>query len=69
MIYRAYYRVNNHGYIFGSTPQYYDVHNNLIYQGNLIDVDFNMSGGSRYIQDSEQEQIKDKLFKAFGWNY
>ncbi|MCI1749963.1 MAG: hypothetical protein LKI17_01190 [Megasphaera cerevisiae] len=69
VIYHAYYGVNSHGYNGTTDAQYYDVHNNLIYQGKLIDFSFNMNDGSCYIPDSEQEQVKDTLFKAFGWNY
>lgn len=67
------YGVNEH---YGNNKRhYYDVHNNLIYESDqlhrLIDSEYSHTGwsGERYTPDSEQEKIKDILFKAFGWDY
>lgn len=52
-----------------STPHYYDVHGNLIYEGYLADWGSAFGKAGAYIPDSEQERIKDILFHAFGWDY
>lgn len=52
--------------IYGHT-NYYDVNGNLIYTGYLPDLDYQKFG--RYIPDSMQEKLKDRLFHAVGWDY
>lgn len=65
-IYKASYTIYN--FTVTARPLYYDVHNNLIYEGSLTDLPSYFSG-QRLTPDSEEEQIKDKLFHAFGWDY
>lgn len=64
VIYDAQYWVNNCS--FGSC-HYYDVNGNLIYEGVLEDMYYQRFG--TYVPDSMQEQLKDRLFHAFGWDY
>lgn len=57
------------GYRMEGRVQYYDVHGNLIYDGKLSDfTDYSMLT-EHYVPMSEEEQIKDKLFAMFGWDY
>lgn len=58
------YKVNSYDDAW-STPHYYDVHGNLIYEGRLQDY----SGWAEYIPDSPEEQLKDTLFHMAGWDY
>ena len=58
------YFVNSY-YESWSTPHYYDVHGNLIYEGQLQDY----VHWARYIPDSPEEQLKDTLFHMAGWDY
>lgn len=64
-VYEAYYRV---GYSGCNNWHYYDVNNHLIYSGSLGDVHDEVGFGD-YVPDSPNEQIKDILFNAVGWNY
>lgn len=54
---------------------YFDVHNHLIYEGRLDDLEYlynnvNATTFKRpYTPDSESEHIRDVLFSYFGWNY
>lgn len=70
VIYSATYAVNS-CYSWTSftnnTPHYYDVNNNLIYKGSLPDLS-NYEWGT-YVPDSSPEQLKNRLFHAFGWDY
>lgn len=50
-------------------PQYYDTHGNLIYEGRLSDFKTYHGVSEKYVPMSEEEQIKDKLFEMFGWDY
>lgn len=43
---------------------YYDVHNNLIYRGQLDYPYF-----ETILPNSEDEEIRDTLFRGFGWDY
>lgn len=65
-IYEARYSI--YSFSIRSQPLYYDVHNNLIYKGALSDLPA-LWIGQELTPDSEEEQIKDKLFHAFGWDY
>lgn len=56
-----------HSFSNVKSAYYYDVHNNLIYEGAL--EDFPHPYGGNYIPDSETEQLKDTLFRMFGWDY
>lgn len=56
------------GYSSNYSWRYYDVNGHLIYEGPLGDVDDEVGFG-RYVPDSQNEQIKDILFNAVGWNY
>lgn len=72
VIFYQIYNVNTHQGDYKKNPKYYDVHDNLIYDGNLYDVQYCKTGNSRgeeYEPESEQERIKDILFKSFGWDY
>lgn len=66
-VYQAAYYVNS-SYYYGGSANYYDANNHLIYQGALGDIDDEVGFG-RYVPDSPNEQIKDILFNAVGWNY
>ena len=65
-VYYAYYGTNSS--ISDLAWRYYDVNGHLIYKGPLGDVDDEVGFG-RYVPDSQNEQIKDILFNAVGWNY
>ena len=70
-VYYAYYGVNSSSFNSWSsqmTPSYYDANNHLIYRGSLGDL-YDEVGFGTYIPDSPNEQIKDILFNAVGWNY
>ena len=67
-IYRAYYGTNRSGSNVGDNWHYYDVNHHLIYQGCLGDYNDEVGFGE-YVPDSPNEQIKDILFNAVGWNY
>ena len=68
-VYKAEYRVNeSHISYSNQMCYYYDANNHLIYQGQLGDVRDEVGFG-RYVPDSPNEQIKDILFNAVGWNY
>ena len=78
VIFYQIYGVNEHsgGFAVRIPRQYYDVHGNLIYKdaynsGDLSDASYGNTDtyGEKYTPDSEQERIKDILFKAFGWDY
>ncbi len=64
-VYHAIYFVNNSDW---GDWFYYDVKNHLIYEGSLADVR-DENGFGRYVPDSPNEQIKDILFHAVGWDY
>lgn len=73
VIYHATYAVNRcyedssyNSFAF-KYPHYYDVNNNLIYEGRLPDITSYEWGN--YIPDSSPEQLKNRLFHAFGWDY
>lgn len=67
-IYKAVYYVNSAS-PYWSTIHYYDVYNHIIYQGSsLRDFDDETEFGN-YIPDSPNEQIKNELFHAYGWDY
>lgn len=57
------------GYLMDGKVQYYDVHGNLIYDGRLSDFENYSMFTENYVPMSEEEQIKDKLFEMFGWDY
>lgn len=63
------YRVDGYRMYEYDGVQYYDVHGNLIYDGKLSDYENYKEYFKDYIPMSEEEQIKDKLFDMFGWNY
>lgn len=65
-VYYAYYGTNSS--ISDLAWRYYDVNGHLIYKGPLGDVDDEVGFG-RYVPDSQNEQIKDILLNAVGWNY
>lgn len=60
---------NVYGYLMINTAHYYDTHGNLIYDGRLSDFETYTLSRYKYIPMSEEEQIKDKLFAMFGWDY
>lgn len=60
---------NVYGYLMINSAQYYDTHGNLIYDGRLSDFETYTLSRYKYIPMSEEEQIKDKLFAMFGWDY
>lgn len=64
-VYRATYNVNSSNH---NSANYYDVHNHLIYQGTLSDF-YDEAQFGNYVPDSPNEQIKDTLFHAAGWDY
>lgn len=67
-IYKAWYEVSHSGISIGGNPKYYDAESHLIYEGFLSD--FEGDGGlGRYTPESENEQIRDSLFRAFGMDY
>lgn len=57
------------GYLMDGKVQYYDVHGNLIYDGRLSDFENYSMFTEHYVPMSEEEEIKDKLFAMFGWDY
>ena len=65
------YRVNEYGVLNTPSPTYYDVHGNLIYKDDWIRaLEIQEKGFTNsYIPESEQENIKDKVFHMFGWDY
>lgn len=70
------YSVNDYSLIHDIPINYYDVHNNLIVQNqSLANISLLADGNPYYIDqeayvpDSTQEKIKDRLFRAVGWNY
>ena len=65
-MYTAYYRPGWSQ--CSATWRYYDVNGHLIYKGELGDVHDEVGFGD-YVPDSQNEQIKDILFNAVGWNY
>lgn len=73
---RFHYRVDNYT-LTGAIPvNYYDVHNNLIVKDKLLaNINLLVDGYPysiyqlEYVPDSTQEKIKDRLFRAVGWNY
>ena len=65
-MYTAYYRPGWSQ--CSATWRYYDVNGHLIYKGELGDVNDEVGFGD-YVPDSQNEQIKDILFNAVGWNY
>ena len=66
-VYKAWYGVNSSNF-YGGTTYYYDANNHLIYKGSLGDM-WDEVGFGNYVPDSPNEQIKDILFNAVGWNY
>ncbi len=67
-VYQAVYRVNR-SYYWANTCNYYDANNHLIYKSaSLADMHDEVGFGD-YVPDSPNEQIKDILFNAVGWNY
>lgn len=65
-VYKARYGVTSSN--FYDVCYYYDANNHLIYDSSLNDM-YGESGFGRYVPDSPNEQIKDILFNAVGWNY
>ncbi|WP_127058527.1 hypothetical protein [Veillonella ratti] len=59
----------NHFYSTSHDAQYYDTHGNLIFEGYLADFNNAYTYSGKYVPMSEEEQIKDKLFAMFGWDY
>ncbi len=57
---------------FSIDPSYYDIHGNLIWKGYAGHFTISNIEGvylGNYVPNSEEEQIKDKLFHMFGWDY
>lgn len=52
---------------YGSGAKYYDVHGNLLYDGQLEIPSYMIPV---YITpESYEEKLKDKMFRMFGWDY
>ncbi len=58
-------KVTNYGGQYDIPISYYDVHGNLIYRYGSIENKYI----GNYVPDSEDEHIKDRLFRMFGWDY
>ena len=57
---------------YSINPSYYDVHGNLIWEGDAGHFTISNIEGvyiGNYVPNSEEEQIKNKLFHLFGWDY
>lgn len=71
-IYKAEYGVNKSTNVWWESgnrnAKYYDANSHLIYEGFLSDFDGEGDFGT-YTPDSENEKVKDILFKAFGMDY
>ena len=59
---------NTYGGSHSIATKFYDANGHLIYDGGLYNLNKYQQWGS-YTPESEQEQIKNKLFHAAGWDY
>ena len=68
---KMFYGVNEYGVLNNPSPEYYDVHGNLIYKDDWIRALEIQDKGftNAYVPESEQERIKDRVFHLFGWDY
>lgn len=67
-MYRAWYGTGGSSITGYGNWLYYDANGHLIYEGYLGDVHDEVGFGE-YVPESKNEQIKDILFNAVGWNY
>lgn len=68
---KMFYGVNEYGVLNNPSPEYHDVHGNLIYKDDWIRALEIQDKGftNAYVPESEQELIKDRVFHLFGWDY